>query len=207
MNTSHMSKAIHLIFEEPPEAVDETWTHGAMLGGMVGYDDESLAHSYFAAADLLIEQTLANGVRGQDIVCPALYLYRHAIELQLKVLMRPKKLNHDLAALLSEFATHVQVKYNEQLPDWMEKPLRQLAEFDPSSDLFRYGKTKRPEVPQALMDGGEFWIDLRRLKKTMSSVENAFYRVSVAEKEGLEGLRRLAPTLNPFFKRSPNGAA
>lgn len=186
---------MHLIFEEPPDAVDETWTHGAMLGGMAGYDDESLTHSYFAAADLVIEQALISGIRGQDIVCPALYLYRHAIELQLKILMRPKKLNHDLTALLNEFATHVQIKYNELLPEWMEKPLRQLAEFDPSSDLFRYGKTRRPEVSRALVNGGEFWIDLRRLKKTMSSVENAFYRVSVAEAEGLEGLRRLAPAL------------
>jgi hypothetical protein len=26
------------IFSEPPDAVDETWTHGAMLGGMMGYE-------------------------------------------------------------------------------------------------------------------------------------------------------------------------
>lgn len=34
------------IFQEPPENVDETWTHGAMIGGMCGYSDHDLAGSY-----------------------------------------------------------------------------------------------------------------------------------------------------------------
>jgi hypothetical protein len=183
-------KEDHLIFVEPPEDVDETWVHGAMLGGMSGYDDQSLAHSYFVAGEMLIEKVLKSGERGQEVICPILYLYRHGIELHLKVLMKPAKLNHSISSLLDAFSLHVQSKYGEQVPTWLTDPVGQLAKFDPNSDLFRYGTTKKPEVMQWLANTGEYWIDLRKLGKTMSLVEQAFIRVGVAEVEGLEGLKR-----------------
>lgn len=184
-------KVDHLIFVEPPEDIDESWTHGAVLGGMVGYDDQSLARSYFMAGDMLIEQVLASDERGQDVVCPILYLYRHGIELHLKILMKPARLNHSIGSLLDAFSHHVQGKYREQVPPWLTGPIKQLADFDPNSDLFRYGRTKPPSVSQRFTNSGELWIDLKKLRKTMSRIERAFIRVAVAESEGLEGLQRL----------------
>lgn len=184
-------KEDHLIFVEPPGDIDETWIHGAMLGGMSGYDDQSLARSYFMAGAMLIEQTLESGELSQDVICPILYLYRHGIELHLKVLVKPAKLNHSIGSLLNKFSLQIQKKYGERVPPWLTGPISQLAEFDPSSDLFRYGRTKNPAVSQKLTNSGELWIDLRTLKKTMSLIEQAFIRVGVAESVGLEGLKRL----------------
>jgi hypothetical protein len=180
-----------LIFVEPPGDVDETWVHGAMLGGMTGYDDESLARSYCAAAAMLIESVLTSGERAQDLICPVLYLYRHGVELYLKVITRPSKLNHNIASLLDAFCRHAQEKYHETAPPWLTGPVRQLADFDPNSDLFRYGTTKDPSVSQTLTNSGELWVDLRSLRRIMTSVERAFHRVLVADREGLDGLRRL----------------
>ena len=63
-----------LIFKEPPEDLDETWTHGAVLGGMSGYSDESLAHSYFVAGAALIDHALSSDDGVQEFICPILYL-------------------------------------------------------------------------------------------------------------------------------------
>jgi hypothetical protein len=90
----------------------------------------------------------------------------------------------------AEVAVRDQSKYGERVPPWLTGPISQLAEFDPSSDLFRYGRTKKPAVSQKLTNRGELWIDLRTLKKTMSLIEQAFIRVGVAESVGLEGLKR-----------------
>jgi len=180
----------HLIFAEPPVDVDETWHHGGMLGGMTGYDDESLAQSYFMAAAMLIEKVLEAGERGQEVICPVLYLYRHGVELHLKSIVKPLKLNHNLGSLLEAFCKLIKEKYGEVVPLWLTTPISQLAEFDPNSDLFRYGSTKDPAVAKKLTNSGEFWVDLQKLKKTMSKVEMAFARVKVAETQGLEGLTR-----------------
>lgn len=186
-------RAGHLIFVDPPEDIDETWTHGAILGGMSGYDDESLARSYFTAGGMLIEQILTTGERGQEVVCPILYVHRHGIELYLKVIVRPADRNHSLGSLLDAFCRHTRTKYGERVPAWITRPVGQLAQFDPGSDLFRYGQTRPPSSSQKLTNSGEFWVDLRTLKRTMSLLEYAFRRVLVADAEGLEGLQRLGP--------------
>jgi hypothetical protein len=164
-----------------------------MLGGMTGYDDESLARSYFMAGGMLIEQVLTTGERGQEVICPILYVYRHGIELYLKVIIRPAERNHSIGSLLDAFCRHIKSQYGERVPSWITRPVGQLAEFDPGSDLFRYGQTKPSSISQKLTNSGEFWVDLRTLKRTMSLVEDAFRRVLVADAEGLEGLRRLGP--------------
>src|SRR5687768_9291483 len=90
------------IFDEVPENADETWTHGALLGGMGGCDDRELADSYFVAADALVESVLADrdSLRTRELVAPTMYLYRHGIELFLKLIVRPKKPDHNLDRLL-----------------------------------------------------------------------------------------------------------
>lgn len=64
------------IFQDPPHNVDETWTHGAMLGGMCGYGDEALAESYFLAGDALIATVIRGDATGHDLVNPVMYVYR-----------------------------------------------------------------------------------------------------------------------------------
>jgi hypothetical protein len=183
----------HLIFVEPPENVDETFTHGAMLGGMAGYDDESLASSYFLAGEALIDHVLSYGEQGQELICPILYLYRHAIELYLKVILQPTDRDHSLGSLFDAFCKHVSSTYKERVPVWVTKPVTQLAEYDPGSDLFRYGQTRPPSRTQRLINEGELWVDLRSLKRIMAKVEFVFRRVHVADQIGIENVITVQP--------------
>lgn len=67
------------------EAIDETFTHGAYIGGTAGaYEDGAIAEGYLKAADLLVEQALKDDL-AHVMVLPALFPYRHALELRLKV--------------------------------------------------------------------------------------------------------------------------
>src|SRR5437762_800517 len=52
---------------EPRPNVDETWTHGAMLGGMIGYGDEDLDESYFLAGDTLLAAIAAGDADGREL--------------------------------------------------------------------------------------------------------------------------------------------
>jgi hypothetical protein len=183
----------HLIFVEPPEDVDETFTHGAMLGGMTGYDDESLAGSYFLAGEALIDCVLSNGERGQELICPILYMYRHGIELYLKVIVKPTDRNHSIGSLFDAFCKHVSSTYKERVPVWVTKPVTQLAEYDPGSDLFRYGQSRPSSRTQRLINTGELWVDLRILKRIMAKVEFVFRRVHIADQFGIENVITVQP--------------
>ena len=41
------------IFQGPPEGLDETWTHGVLVGGMALLDNLSIAQQFKRAADVL----------------------------------------------------------------------------------------------------------------------------------------------------------
>ena len=185
-----MTKTGDSIFNEPPEDLDETWTHGALMGGMSGYSDESLAPAYFSAGAALIDHVLEGDERGQDFVCPILYLYRHGIELYLKVIVQPSVRNHGLGSLLEGFCRHVRERYKEDVPAWVTRPITELAKFDPASD-FRYGRSRS----QRLANEGEFWVDLKALKRTMALIEYAFRRTVVADSCGLDDLDHIVPGL------------
>jgi hypothetical protein len=167
------------IFEDIPEAVDETWTHvGAMLGGMTGPLD--LGDSYFLAGEALIESVLSRQNHGYELIYPIMYTYRHGVELYLKAIVSPAPRHHDLAALLGAFRAHIESRYGEKVPAWLANPISELATYDPASDVFRYEQTRH----QRLQNEGEFWVDLRALRDRMDRVRVAFRRVMSAEITG-----------------------
>jgi len=172
------------IFQEPPPNLDETWTHGAVLGGMCGFSDQNIADSYFLAGDTLVAALLSGNERGQDLVNPIMFLYRHGIELYLKVIVQPVDRNHSLGSLLEGFCKHVREQYQQKVPVWLTRPITELATFDPGSDLFRYEKTFPPKYSQRIQNGGEFWIDLKAISETMKHIRKAFRRVIIADATG-----------------------
>ena len=173
------------IFAEPPEGLDEDWTHGALIGGMCGWcGDRELAESYFRAAELLVKDILAGRERGQDLVSPVMYLYRHAIELYLKHIVSPPQRNHSLGSLLEGFCEHIRSKYGEKVPAWVTRPISELATFDPGSDLFRYGQTRPIDRSLRVANHGEFWVDLRAISKDMDRIAELFRRVAIADETG-----------------------
>lgn len=154
------------IFREPPPDVDETWTHGAMLGGICGYADEDLANSYFLAGDALIRAVLDGDTGRHDLINPVLYVYRHGIELYLKCIVRPDERNHNLGSLLEGFCRHIRQRYNEPVPSWITKPIAEFSTYDPRSDVFRY-ETNRDGRNHSQLAGGEICIDLPSVQRSM----------------------------------------
>ena len=177
------------IFEEPPEGVDESWTDGAMLGGMCGYGDEELADSYVLAGDILVAAVVEGGELGRDLINPVLYVYRHGIELYLKCVVQPEKRDHDLGSLLKAFCQHVQSRYGESVPAWITELVSDFATHDPGSDMFRYGISRRGSP----LAGGEAWIRLPRLKQQMALLRRNLRRVIVADATGGIPPRSIAP--------------
>jgi len=172
------------IFQEPPPNVDETWTHGAMLGGMIGYGDEDLAESYFLAGDTLIA-AIANGeADGRELVNPVMYVYRHGIELYLKCIVRPEQKNHSLGSLLDAFCRHIREGYGEAVPAVITKPISEFAKYDQRSDVFRYETDRNGKTHEPLGYDGEFWIDLPSMKASMAVLRRSFRRVLWADRAG-----------------------
>ena len=133
------------IFDEPPENADETWTHGAMLGGMCGYDDRALADSYFIAADALVDTALADrdSMRTRELVAPTLFLYRHGIELFLKLIVRPKKPNHRIDRLLGQLRRLSRIRYKQELPAPIADAIAEFCRYDPEGVNYE-GPAPRP---------------------------------------------------------------
>src|SRR5207249_12268113 len=104
------------IFEEPPEELDESWTHGVLVGGMASATDSiEIACAYRTAADSLIAPALKSG-EAWRFTYPILFLYRHALELHLKAILQPSKRTHELRPLIREFEKLVKTRFGENLP-------------------------------------------------------------------------------------------
>lgn len=164
------------IFEEVPDAIAESWTHGALVGGMAhgAYSQLAIADSYVRAGDILVESVSAGG-DGYELAYPVLFTYRHAIELYLKVVLRPDRRDHPLDGLLTDFRSYVQTAFQEEVPAWFSTWVLEFNTFDPRSTLFRYEDAGA--ASRRLEAEGEFWIDLRALQKKMEHLRHGFHTV------------------------------
>lgn len=140
------------------------------LGGIAGawvtsdpdHGDYDRRRGYRKAGAILLERADASPV-DQHLIYPALAVYRHYYELQLKELVRitanvlldetEPRLRHDLPTLLSYVERGMEVVW----PDEMDElaPVRQSVDFlhgvDPSAQVFRYAtlsRTGAPSVPE-----------------------------------------------------------
>jgi hypothetical protein len=156
------------IFQEPPQELDESWRHGALIGGIVtgSMTAFEMANSYKRAGDLLTKSAIA-GAEVPDLIHPILFNYRHAVELYLKAVLNPKKLDHDLAALFERLRHCLKVEFQTEIPDWFSRTILAFDEFDPVGVCFRYGEGV---ASRHTGDSGEFWIDLPHLGQLMERV-------------------------------------
>jgi len=130
------------------------------LNACVNYAFDDLyayAEGYRRAGDMLAEQLIADPTHGLDfVVYPLVFLYRHAIELQLKGVIRDgrrllrlravprKKLeNHELDKLWELARPILEGVWPEgdtRCLDRIDAVVRELTEADPSSQAFRYDR-------------------------------------------------------------------
>lgn len=165
------------IFLEVPDDIDESWRHGALVGGMVDLAVKErgvLATSFKRAGDTLLAASLANDT-AHELLYPVLFNYRHSIELFLKAIVEPAHRNHDLSGLVEHFRRVVRERLGMEVPGWIVERLNEFHDVDGRSTTFRY-----PEAGAVFKSGrlqGEAWVDFHRLKNVMDRLEYAFMRV------------------------------
>ena len=128
-------------------------------------DERSFADQYFGAAEAIVDLVLRNEVADYAVQNPICYLYRHAFELYLKLLIQRETGSfpriHSLEALASQATT---------LPPWTRRRLGELHLIDPNSQLLRYGG------PQGAFDG-EHWADMSFFRDAMRWLREYFLHV------------------------------
>jgi hypothetical protein len=156
------------LFHEPPENLDETWRHGAVIGGMAAIGDVFfLAESYKLAGDKLVDAAISTD-EVFELIYPVIYNYRHATELYLKASVLPRHGNHDLLPLLQEFKKLLQAEFDATVPEWFESVVIVFHDFDRNSTTFRYG---------GFFGQGEVWVDLAHMKTLMGWLAESFQKI------------------------------
>ena len=164
---------VHLhtpIFQETPDDLDETWTHGVLLNSMWLRPKIEVARAYKYAADRLVKEALACQ-EPHLLDYPIFFTYRHTLELYLKLILhdsqKAKDVGHDLGRLINA----VEKKLGGKASDWARSRLHEFNDIDPTSDLFRYAD-RAPQHGSYI----EMWIDLCQLKAVMDRLCQAFER-------------------------------
>ncbi|MBX9452454.1 MAG: hypothetical protein KL801_11545 [Mesorhizobium sp.] len=154
---------------------EDEWSgpHGFAIGGMMQADAASLAEEYFAAANELADAIMEKRVADYRIGNAALFLYRHSCELILKAALPRAKRNHDLIGLANNFVAMVKEKYNEDVPIWITRRIKELAAIDPKSTAFRYGAYKAPIDAADRPIGFEAYVSVPHLKAAMLALNTA----------------------------------
>jgi hypothetical protein len=140
-----------------------------------------LLRGYKRAGDILIRQALSDRVDCNNLIFPALFNYRHYVELALKAAIEEYgpfadvKLgakDHRLPDLWQLFL-QITTKFNNDPADAAARAvgrcIGELAKIDANSTTFRYAKTLKGDVPTLPIG-----LDLVRLHDVMNGIENFF---------------------------------
>lgn len=175
------------LFAEPTEDCERedpfSGPMGFMFGGMFVPTRLELSRQYFDAANLLLEAIKKQRIEDYALTNPALFLFRHALELVLKAVLelRVEKVpqTHDLVALLKHLQRLAKDKYRQDVPDWIISRIGEFAAIDPGSMAFRYaqdrydGKGSRPTSVAA-----ETYVGLPHLQRSMEELYTALARAA-----------------------------
>lgn len=155
------------IFQDIPDDLDESWTHGILVGGMASAsDDIELARAYAEAGRQLIIPALASR-EAWRLAYPIFYLYRHALELHLKAIVRPSKPSHRLLPLIDALEGRLREELHSTIPPRVKCDLLLFADIDPDAQGFRFSQTTAGK-PRFLP--GEYWVPLARLRAFMDEL-------------------------------------
>lgn len=158
------------IFQEVPDELTEDWTHGVLIGGMATEaSDVSVAEAYMCAAEELIEPAIRSG-EAWRFTYPILFLMRHALEIHLKAILKPQKLNHQLGPMVAELNERLKVQAGRKLRPDIINDLEALARIDPGGTSFRYTTIKGKHGVSWVPLEGEYWVPLGNLRRRMAVI-------------------------------------
>lgn len=161
------------LFFDPLEHLNEGYTQGVLHEGLAEIADAFvLANSYKNAGDRLVDTALAND-EALELYLPAIYCYRHAVELYLKAVTGKTDQTHDLNWLFQAFKKRMETDFGQTPPEWFEDIIAVFADFDPYGVSFRYGGSYGGR--------GEIVIDLPHVKLKMSHLSTSFQNIRRAQ--------------------------
>lgn len=156
----------------------EDWQNNAMLNWS-HFPADLYAFAYKDAADSLVEAMANRQVPPDSAIYPLLFLYRHTLELQLKLMLKSARSltgkesknydKHPLMPLWSELRhllKELGLERSDVEANAVHGFIRQLHDIDPESMAFRYamtnsGKDHLPDVTH---------INIRHLREVLNSV-------------------------------------
>lgn len=174
------------LFVEPGEGCERedafSGPLGFMFGGMSVPTRLELSRQYFDAANVLLNSIKRQTIEDFALANPALFLYRHALELVLKAVLSRRlegaPQGHDLVSLLADLDRFIQVHYQQTVPAWITRRIKEIAAIDPGSMAFRYGEDKY-QGKRRRMDE-EVYVSLPHLQAAMAEVYGALARAAGA---------------------------
>ena len=188
------------LFEEPTLRVERAdpadGPFGFMVGGTANLSPPYLAQQYSDAADLLCQNISLGHWYDYGLANPILFLYRHAIELLLKSVVRDAGKTHGLAELADQFRRDIEREFDADVPSWITRRITEIAAIDPASTAFRYNRNFDRSSKRDIPVKGEFHVDLRHLQKSIEKLSNAlieiFAAIECGEGKSSPGADRLA---------------
>jgi|GEM_PF-796575 len=149
------------LLQDPPEGLDETWTHGVFFNGAWGTEFLELARSYRGMADSMLTSAIERQ-EAVDSAHPILFAYRHTLELYLKIIGETDEPTHSLRRCLQLVEKRFDgKKVREPERGW----ILEMDSIDPFGTAFRY-------ADETSITGkyDELWLDLVHLKFAMTKV-------------------------------------
>jgi len=146
------------------------------IAGSPGERSYRLPKGYKRAGDVLLKQIAACRADQSNLIYPALFCYRQALELFLKTILdrfgQRAKNTHDLKSLWASFLQLLKEREQEQADGLaaVQKLMMEMHEADQRSDTFRFST----DSSGAGFAFGDRRLDLERLADTMQGLQNFF---------------------------------
>lgn len=166
------------LFEEPVDQMlredPRTGPQGFLVGDTsVTPTRVEMAQQFFDAAHLLLETIKRGDWADHRLVNPALYLYRHSLELLLKAILGSDRRTHDLG-LLADDLQDGWTAMGRASPPWIIDRLKELAAMDPGSTAFRYGENYNPATKQQVPPAASTrYVSVPHLQRAMMTLNSA----------------------------------
>jgi hypothetical protein len=156
-------------------------------------DESTMANEFQMAANLLRDAAIKSGTPW-FYANPILYLYRHAIELHLKGIVRPSKPTHSLRKLNNALIKYVKTTYDFDISGgWLTDTISEFANIDPDSTRFRYAKNNQGQPNFA----AEQEVDLNALKTRLEALFLALWQLKMAMPKSVDAQNSPAPESPP----------
>ena len=172
------------VTERWPEAGDKLLSSGRDAFLAAGHAERNyrLLRGYKRAGDILIQEALAERSDRDNLVFPAIFNYRHYIELALKAIieehgafagvlleLKDHKLP-DLWRLFVKIATAFGNDCSDIATVAVGECIKEIDGVDAGATVFRYARRLNGDTPDLPKDG----LDLVRLHDVMNGIENFF---------------------------------